>query len=178
VGGALALRGGFALRRADAAARRRVLGTAAALAALVGTVMALDDARLFLMLPVLISALVGAAFARTLFGSGPTMVETFARLQVGELPEEEVRYCRTLTVLWCVFLAGNGVLAGWLALAGSLRAWALYAGFVSYLLMGALLVGEMIYRYWRFRRYAGAFTDPLFRPFFPPRDDEDTAAAG
>jgi uncharacterized membrane protein len=177
VAAALALRGAFALRHAEAASRRRALIAGLALGALVGVAMLLDDARLFLMLPVLVSALLGVAFARTLFGAGPTMVETFARLQVGDLPEEEVRYCRTLTLLWCVFFAANGALAAWLALAGSLAAWALYTGVVSYVLVGALLAGEMIYRYWRFRRYAGAITDPLFRPFFPPRDEEDAPAA-
>lgn len=170
VAAALALRGVFTLQHADAASRRRVLLTGAALGALVGVAMWLDDARLFLLLPVLVSVLLGAAFSRTLYGPGPTMVETFARLQVGELPDDEVRYCRTLTVIWCFFFAANAAVAAWLAFAGSRAAWALYTGVVSYVLVGALLVGEMVYRYWRFRRYAGAITDPVFRPFFPPRE--------
>jgi uncharacterized membrane protein len=171
IAGALVLRGGFVLARAEPALRNRVLAPLLGVGALVGAAVLLNDGRLLLVLPVAVSALLGVAFARTLRGEGPTMVETFARLQVGELPAEEVRYCRSVTVLWCVFFAANAAVAAWLAWRGSVAAWALYTGLVSYLLIGALLVGEMVYRYWRFRRYAGAFSDRFFRPFFPPRED-------
>jgi uncharacterized membrane protein len=177
IAGALAVRGAFVLGRADAASRNRLLAPLAGVASLIGLAVWLDEARLFLLLPVGISVLLGLAFGRTLFGPDPTMVETFARLQVGELPDDEVRYCRRLTVLWCAFFAANAAVAAWLALRGSVAQWALYTGIVSYALIGSLLVGEMVYRYWRFRRYAGAFSDRFFRPFFPPRDDARSRAA-
>ena len=100
---------------------------------------------------------------------GPPMVEIFARLQTGILSEEEVRYCRTVTAVWCGFFAANGLAALGFALAGSLAAWTAYNGFVAYGLMGLLFAGEVTVRSYRFRRYEGGLADPLFRRLFPPR---------
>src|SRR5580704_11915649 len=81
--------------------------------------------------PVVVSATLLVVFGRTLFHP-PTLVERFARLQKSELTPEEVRYCRRVTQLWCLFFIGNGSLAWVLAHGSSLRAWALYTGLISY----------------------------------------------
>lgn len=138
----------------------------------VGAVLAISAARndpLSLRLaPALVSFALLAAFLRSL--SGPeSVVEGYARLQLGTLSEEDSRYCRRVTRLWCGFFVVNGLTALWLALAASLEAWALYTGLIAYLLMGAMFAAEYVYRLWRFRRYFGAPTDPLFRRIFPPR---------
>jgi uncharacterized membrane protein len=98
-----------------------------------------------------------------------SVVERLARLQTGSLSEEEVLYCRRVTVVWCAFFLGNGAIALWLAVAATSEEWALYTGLVSYLLVGILYAAEFVYRQWRFRRYLGAPSDLLFRRIFPPR---------
>jgi len=156
--------------RAPRSARGRVSAPAAAVAVLAVGSVALGEDWLLLLLPTLVNLVLLVAFGRTLVAAGqPSMVETIARLQVGELSDAEVRYCRTVTWVWCGFFVCNGVVAGWLAFAASLRSWALYTGMVSYVLVALLFACELCYRYWRFRRYAGAVTDPLFRWIFPPR---------
>jgi uncharacterized membrane protein len=128
----------------------------------------LNQGRFFLLVPVLINTLLLIAFGRTLL-SGPSMVETFARLRGRKLPSEEVVYCRVVTGLWCLFFVFNGVFTLWLALYARLAWWTFYTGGLSYALIGLLFTTEMIYRYWRFRPYDGSVTDPLFRRIFPPR---------
>jgi uncharacterized membrane protein len=145
---------------------RRLLPPAAAVAAvLLGAVLS-NDERFLLVVPTLMNAVLFVSFARTLFG-GPTLVETLARLQVPDLPEVEVRYCRSVTLVWCVFFVVNGGVALWLALARDLSLWTLYTGLVSYLLVGLLFAVEFVVRSWRFGRYEGTLVEPLFRRLFP-----------
>lgn len=160
----------LALRvRKDAGANLRAAALPFVLAgAVAGIAVALDDGRIFLFAPAAVNGALLVAFGRTL-RSGPPMVETFARLQVRDLSPAEVDYCRTVTRVWCGFFAANGAVALGLALFGSLEAWTLYNGFVAYLLIAGLFSVEFVYRTWRFRRYEGGLTDPLFRRIFPPR---------
>jgi len=51
-----------------------------------------------------------------------------------------------VTIVWCVFLLLNGLVALWTALYASLELWTAYNGFVAYLLMGALFGGELLVR--------------------------------
>ena len=141
-------------------------GIALGLASLLSLVW--NDPRSLLLAPSLASLGLLAAFASS-FLSAETTVERLARAQVGELDSEERRYCRRVTALWCAFFVANGAVAAVLAFAGSREAWAVYTGFVAYLLVGALFAAEYLYRHWRFRRYVGAPTDPLLRRIFPPR---------
>ena len=126
-----------------------------------------NDPLALLATPSLVSFGLLCAFAASL--RGESVVERLARAQAVSLSEEEVLYCRRVTVLWCAFLLGNGLLALWLALAATRAEWALYTGLVSYLLVGTLYASEFVYRQWRFRRYLGAPSDVLFRRIFPPR---------
>ncbi len=139
---------------------------------LVGIVIAFaaasNDGVYFLFMPILINAALFVSFGRTLL-RGPSMIETFARLQVSSLSDEEQIYCRRVTALWCLFFVSNGAITLWLALFASLERWTFYTGFLAYILIGVIFLGELIYRYWRFRRYEGAPTDLLFRRIFPPR---------
>jgi len=150
---------------------QRIL-TPFALVALVLAAAALwNQERFFLFVPPLVSGALLVSFARTLW-SGPSMIESIARMQVTELSPAEVRYCARVTVVWCCFFAVNAGIALALALEGSLGAWALYTGVVAYLLIGILFACEFVYRAWRFRRYLGGPTDALLRRLFPPEPME------
>ncbi len=121
-----------------------------------------------LLAPALFNFAMLGVFASS-FARPETAIESLARAQVGELPPEEVTYCRRVTGVWCAFFAANGAAAAWLALFGSREAWALYNGAIAYACVGALFAAEYVYRHWRFRRYVGAPTDALLRRLFPPR---------
>jgi uncharacterized membrane protein len=149
------------------AALRRLLLAVATAGAPAAAALA-DDPLLLLFAPVLVSLGLLGAFGYSLL-RGPPLIETVARFQVGELSEPEIRYCRTVTAVWCLFFVANAATAGWLALSGSLAAWALWTGALSYLAIAVLFAIELTVRSWRFRHYGGGPGDALMRRLFPPR---------
>jgi uncharacterized membrane protein len=135
---------------------------------LCGLSAALNNQEFILYLPALTSLVLLFSFALTLVRP-PSAVESFARASVPNLTADEAAHCRRTTEVWVVFFLINGFIAFWTARWGSLKAWALYNGFLTYIAMGALFSAEFIYRHWRFRRYVGLPTDVLFRRLFPPK---------
>lgn len=154
------------LSRTLTAARLFALPIVGLAAVLLFTVFRNDPVGL-LLAPVLMNLVLLSSFGLSLWSDRP-MVERFARLQVPDLPPDEVRYCRSVTKVWCGFFVVNGSVCLILALRRDSAMWALYTGFLSYLLIGSLFGIEYVYRHWRFRRYRGGFADRLLRRFFPP----------
>jgi uncharacterized membrane protein len=136
---------GLALARALLA--RQLFWWAAAAGALLLSALSLwGNALMPLKLyPVLVNAVMGALFAVSLWRP-PSAIERLARLREPDLPPAGVAYTRRVTQVWCVFFALNGSVA--LATAGwaSDEVWLLYNGFLSYLLMGALMGAEWLVR--------------------------------
>jgi uncharacterized membrane protein len=136
-----------------------------------------NDPTGLLIAPVLINVALLLTFGASLWGDRP-IVERFARLQIDDLSDAEIRYCRIVTRVWCVFFVVNGSITLLLALGSDVKTWALYTGFISYVLIGILFAAEYVYRHWRFRRYLGGFADPLLKWCFPPRSETSTPSHG
>ncbi|XQW84904.1 hypothetical protein ACOYR1_17540 [Thalassotalea piscium] len=98
-----------------------------------------------LFYPVVVSTVTLIIFVYSLIKS-PTIIETFARMTDPELDANGVSYCRNVTKIWCVFFIINGAIASYTALFCSLEEWALYNGFISYILMGSLMGIEYMVR--------------------------------
>lgn len=114
-------------------------------ALLCGTLTLLLQNALWLKLyPVLMSLGSATLFAYTLIRP-PTMIERFARLHQPDLPESGVRWTRQVTKVWCGFLVLNALVALSTVFL-STQIWAVYNGFISYVLMGILLLGEFVLR--------------------------------
>ena len=97
----------------------------------------------FRLYPAVMVALALAVFSVSLFRT--PLVEKFARRMGENLDERGVAYCRTVTKVWVVFLSAH--LAVTIATVfASQEVWAIYNGFVAYVLMGVLFVGEWIVR--------------------------------
>ena len=126
-----------------------------------------------LLTPVVISFGMLAVFAGS-FLQDETAVERLAKIQVPDLSERELEYCRRITAIWCGFFLLNGGTALGLAFWDDLELWTLYNGVISYILIGTLFGAEYLYRHWRYRRYVGAPLDPLLKWFFPPKDESPT----
>jgi uncharacterized membrane protein len=150
----------------------RVLLAPAAVAGVLAVTAMFNEGRVFLFVPALVNGALLVSFGWTLRG-GPSMVESFARLQVDELSAAEQRYAVNVTRVWCGFFVLNGLIALGLAVEASVASWALYTGFVSYLLMGTLFAVEFLYRTWRFRRYFGGPLNPLLERLFPPLEKRE-----
>lgn len=98
-----------------------------------------------LFYPVLVSFCLLLIFFTSLY-IPPPIVERLARLQHPDLPEQGVRYTRTVTQVWCVFFLLNGSIALATALSGNFVWWSLYNGFISYLLMATVMGVEYLVR--------------------------------
>ncbi len=103
------------------------------------------------VLPVLIQLMLMYFFGRTLLkGKGPSFIESFVRLEFPEFPPGISEYCRQLTIMWTLFFGFNAIICIVLAIWGNDEWWALYNGLIIYLLVGILMIGEYIYRHFRF----------------------------
>ncbi|MCW5730367.1 MAG: hypothetical protein KIT20_06400 [Alphaproteobacteria bacterium] len=95
--------------------------------------------------PVFLSLAPGLAFAWSLRGGG-SVIERIARLSEPDLPKAAVTYTRRVTWVWIGFFLTNAAIAALLAWRGSLEAWTLYNGLISYLLAGTLMTAEYAVR--------------------------------
>ncbi|WP_019867176.1 COG4648 family protein [Methylovulum miyakonense] len=95
--------------------------------------------------PAIANAAMLLLFSASLLSS-QSLIERLARLQHPDLPPEGILYTRRVTWVWCGFFIVNGGIALATALWASIGLWSLYNGFIAYLLMGILLVGEYIIR--------------------------------
>ena len=139
-------------------------------ATVIGGTIVWNDERVLLFLPVAINVALLLAFGRTVFGGGPSMIESFARLQDPHLTPAQIAHCRLFTILWCFGFALSAWISGVLAWNGQVWAWTWFTGFGAYLGMGLLFAAEFLVRAWRFGRYGGSAFEPLLRRFFPSRD--------
>ena len=113
----------------------------------------LDSATLLRFYPVVINAIMFALFSHSLL-SGVPLIEQIARARGMEVPQHATGYLRRVTLVWCVFFVLNASIATYTALRSSWAVWTLYNGLISYLLIGALIVGEFVFRYFHKRSVA------------------------
>ncbi len=95
--------------------------------------------------PVVVNITLLGVFGYSLYRP-PSMIERFARLQQSDLTPFGQRYTFRVTQIWCLFFIINGSLALFSVLWGDMVLWAWWNGFISYLLIGCLLVGEWLIR--------------------------------
>jgi uncharacterized membrane protein len=110
-------------------------------------------------------SVVVSVFFLSVFASSLThkqsLIERLARQFEPNLPESGVRYTRRVTQAWCVFFLLNTALTLWSIHAGE-KVWALYNGFISYVLMGCMFAGEWLVRR-RVKRRNNSVVLPGFR---------------
>ncbi|MDR2484775.1 MAG: AMP-binding protein, partial [Treponema sp.] len=117
----------------------------------IGVVCLITNVSIVLKLyPALTNGVLLAVFGGTLFFP-PSMIYRFAVLQdksiAGSLAEKQIaRYCRKVTVVWCVFFICNGGIALYTVFFVSDAFWSMYNGGISYILIGTLFTGEFIVR--------------------------------
>ncbi len=133
--------------------------------ALLSVAALLGSSGLPLLVPVVINGALLATFGTTL-RLGPPMVERIARLKDGDLTDAEVLWCRQWTTIWCVFFAGNALIAGTLAFAAPLRWWTAWNGAIAYVIMGLLFAVEYAIRKRRFGRFGDHALDRTLRRLF------------
>jgi len=123
---------------------------AGAAAILVVITLVANSALCLKLYPVFVNTSLLATFGFTLLRP-PSMILRFASLQDRHLAEHEgypsiVKYCRTVTIVWCCFFVFNLGMAAYTTFFLSDLAWSLYNGLISYILLGILFLGEMVVR--------------------------------
>lgn len=153
--------------RRSATEIRQLLRQHLGLAALIAIALATGNATVLLFMPVIVSGYLFWTFSASL-RAGMPMIERFARIVEDDLPDFTIPYCRKVTIVWCVFLAANALCVLILALAAPIEWWALYAGLISYLLIGTIVIGEfLVHKIW-FRYFGNGWFDRILRRLFPP----------
>jgi acyl-coenzyme A synthetase/AMP-(fatty) acid ligase len=123
--------------------------------------------------PVVINLVMLSVFGVSLIRR-PAVVFRLAVLQdktiKGSLAEKRIEnYCRKVTIVWCVFFTLNCG-AALFTLAKSDVFWALYNGFLSYILMGTLFLGEFVIRKMTAKKMPKAAPLSQFTPSSRPPD--------
>ncbi len=95
--------------------------------------------------PILISLTLASVFAYSLLRP-PTIIEQIARMRRPRMPPRIVAYLRNVTIVWTGFFLLNAAISTATVVSGSIKLWTLYNGFVSYLIIGAILAGELLLR--------------------------------
>lgn len=118
---------------------------------LILAVLFFDEALFLRLYPVFMNLVMLLMFSWTLLHP-PSAIERLARKVDPQLSEQGVSHTLQVTQVWCVFFIANGLVALYTALFSSMKDWALYNGFISYLLMGLLFAAEFFVRRIRQRR--------------------------
>ena len=95
--------------------------------------------------PVFVNLALLLAFAASLFGT-PVAEAVARKLSKEPLPDAGIRYCRKVTVAWCIFFIANGGVAAATVLSGNRAAWLLWNGCLSYGAIGLMMGIEYLVR--------------------------------
>jgi uncharacterized membrane protein len=110
------------------------------------TVVISDSPLLLRCYPIVMNLIAAYMFGITLLRP-PTMIERIAAIRGVEPHTPASRhYMKRLTVVWTIFLIINCVISTYTVTATTLGVWAIYNGFIVYILFGLLLGGEIVYR--------------------------------
>jgi uncharacterized membrane protein len=113
-----------------------------------------DTDALLKLPPIIINLALAVWFGRTLAPGEEPMISWFARLVRGtELAPDLARYTRWSTVVWTAFFVSMAAAAAALAVWATPQTWSLFANGIDYLLVGALFVGEYVFRRVRYRHH-------------------------
>ncbi|MBQ3837338.1 MAG: AMP-binding protein [Treponema sp.] len=135
---------------------------------LAGTACFATNSALFLKLyPLAVCGTFFFVFAMSL-ASPPNIIFRFATLQdksiLGSPFKGRVEaYCKKVTLVWCGFFILNSLAAAWTAFYGSERAWAVYNGGLSYIIMGLIFAVEFFIRKKVNKKMAGYFPITNFK---------------
>lgn len=96
--------------------------------------------------PIIMSLLSFTVFFISLY-SDKTIIQRIAEIKEKNIDAKKQTYMFNLTIIWCVFFVINTIISTYTMLYMSLKYWSIYNGFVSYVVMGLLIITEIMYRH-------------------------------
>lgn len=122
-------------------------GAAAALIFWAWPVLTSQIAALYFVQHVGMNGLLAVCFGRTLSGPGEPLVTRMARyVHGGELSGRQVVYTRQVTQAWTAFFVGMVTVSIALFTAAPVATWSVFANLLSAPLIGAMFLGEYVWR--------------------------------
>lgn len=112
----------------------------------VGLLVLLLKADIALYYPVIISFAFFGVFYASLHAPKNFIQRIAEQYEAKPLDSIGIKYTVYVTKTWCIFLLFNGLLPLFFAWYQLFDLWILYTGFISYLLIGSLLLGERLLR--------------------------------
>ena len=98
--------------------------------------------------PVLMNGAICAMFAISL--KGTPLITKYAKKMKYDLDADGIKYTKNATLAWAVFMACN-TLISLATVFMPTNIWVLYNGFISYVLIGSMIIGEYVLRKWVLR---------------------------
>lgn len=101
-----------------------------------------------LLYPTIVNLALLVLFGQSLVGERKPIVEYMASFTTPKEKQTDFfkKYCRRVTMTWCIFFIINGSFAFYTAEFCSREVWTMYNGFIAYLLIGLLFVIEYVIR--------------------------------
>lgn len=131
-------------------------GALAILVGLTAITVRWDPTHALFLPPPAISLFFSLLFAKTLLPGEEPLVTRIARLERDELSPELLAYTRRVTWVWAGFLLLVTLESILMAIYASVETWSLFANVLNYVFIGALFLGEYVYRINCFGRAAHA----------------------
>jgi len=132
-------------RKNNKNARLQVILTVLIGGSLAGLTWIFNSVEYLKWYPVGLNIVFFLVFASSLI-SPPSIIEQIARTHRKDLPPSGVVYTRNVTIIWAAFFVINALISCWTVIYGTMEAWTLYNGLISYIIMGTILGLEVLLR--------------------------------
>ncbi|AJI52377.1 hypothetical protein [Francisella philomiragia] len=113
---------------------------------LAGIAIIVDNITVMLLYPIFVSIILFCIFCYSLFQDKSLITKIAIRMSKEPLPDYAIKYTWYATLAWCVFFAINASISTYTIILGSVQFWTLYNGFISYILIGLMMLSEIIIR--------------------------------
>lgn len=114
--------------------------------------------------PILIFISLFMLFFQSLREGETPLITRYAKLLGDKLEERHLRYNRSLTLIWAIFLLSMAAISIILAVFFSMDTWSLFTHVISYGLIAALFITEFSYRKYHFAgEIEGGFFQFIFK---------------
>ena len=103
--------------------------------------------------PVFINLTLFGVFSFSLFKSQSIITKLAIKMSKESLPSYAVAYTWYVTLVWTIFFVINAIISALTVFITDVDIWALYNGFISYVLIGGLMSVELLVRFLVKRHY-------------------------
>lgn len=110
-----------------------------------GIVLITDNSHVLLQVPAIVNIGLLGVFIHSAFHP-PNMIERFAREDYPVMPQNAIRYCRKVFLIWCTVFLLNAGICSYLGIAGPHRIWLLWTTIGMYVFMGLVFGIEFMIR--------------------------------